>query len=461
MRNFSSQGFSLLEVLLSIALFSLITVAFIGAILSSQQSTLTTGKRARAVFFAEEGLEAVRNIRDASFSNLTDGTFGVTTSSNTWVLSGESTQVDGFTRSVSIATIDSKSKYVTSTVLWQQDARRMGSISFVTLLSNWAAAGIGDWSAPRQETVSDLATNNDGLKIQVQGNYAYEVQNDGTPDFVIFDVSSTTLPVVKGSLSLSGAPTNIFVLGNYAYVTSDNNSRELQIINITNPLAPVLTGTYNASGSANATGVFVTGTTAYVVRASSSDDELLVVNVTVPAVPVLLDSLNLGAAGSDVIVLQNYAYISSESNSQELQVVNVTNPLLISQVGSLNLAGNNNANTLTGFDSIIVLGEAGGDLDVISVSTPSSPSLLGSLNIGGGNINDVALGNSNQYAYLGTSYGSAEFFVADITTPASPVPLGSLNLTGNINGVAYSESLDRAFGAGSDNSREFYVLAPQ
>ena len=38
--------------------------------------------RARAATLADEGLEAVRNIRDANFSNLTDGTFGLTTTGN-------------------------------------------------------------------------------------------------------------------------------------------------------------------------------------------------------------------------------------------------------------------------------------------------------------------------------------------------------------------------------------------
>jgi hypothetical protein len=39
----------------------------------------TSGDRVRAVLLAEEGLEAVRSIRDTGFRNLVDGTYGLNT----------------------------------------------------------------------------------------------------------------------------------------------------------------------------------------------------------------------------------------------------------------------------------------------------------------------------------------------------------------------------------------------
>src|SRR3989344_2787064 len=86
----NQAGFSLVEVILSTSVFVLLVTALVGAYLYGQESTALAGNRARAALLAEEGLEAARNIRDAGFPNLTDGAYGLTTTSNQWNLSGSS-----------------------------------------------------------------------------------------------------------------------------------------------------------------------------------------------------------------------------------------------------------------------------------------------------------------------------------------------------------------------------------
>ena len=85
------------------------------------KSTALAGQRARAATLADEGLEAVRNIRDANFSNLTDGTFGLTTTGNQWNLSGASDTSDIFSRAITISTVDANRKSITSSITWQQN----------------------------------------------------------------------------------------------------------------------------------------------------------------------------------------------------------------------------------------------------------------------------------------------------------------------------------------------------
>lgn len=133
-------GFSLVEVILSSAVFVLLVTALVGAYLYGQEATALAGNRARANMLAEEGLEAVRNIRDANFANLTDGTYGLTTTGNQWNLSGSSDVTDIFTRQIVISTVDTKRKSVTANVTWQQNPSRTGSITSVTRLSNWQAS---------------------------------------------------------------------------------------------------------------------------------------------------------------------------------------------------------------------------------------------------------------------------------------------------------------------------------
>lgn len=133
----SKQSFSLVEVILSVAIFALIVLALVGALIYGRQTTAIAGTQNHAVFLAEEGLEALRNLRDENFLSLVDGPHGISTSSNVWVLSGASDSSGPFTRQVIIGSVNSYTKNVTSTVTWQQSASRSGQVSLSTYLTNW------------------------------------------------------------------------------------------------------------------------------------------------------------------------------------------------------------------------------------------------------------------------------------------------------------------------------------
>ena len=136
----NQAGFSLVEVILSTAVFVLLVTALVGAYLYGQEATALAGNRARATMLAEEGLEAVRNIKDANFSNLSDGTHGLVISGNQWTLSGSSDVTDIFTRQVIISSADAKRKSVTANITWQQNPQRTGSLSLATRFTNWQAS---------------------------------------------------------------------------------------------------------------------------------------------------------------------------------------------------------------------------------------------------------------------------------------------------------------------------------
>lgn len=131
------KGFSLLEVMLAIGLFSMLVTAFAEAIIIGQQNTALSGARMRAALIAEEGLEAVRNMRDQDFTNLVDGSHGLTIANNQWSFSGTQDATDVFTRQVTITSVDPNTKNVVSAVTWQQNPGRTGSIDLTTHLTNW------------------------------------------------------------------------------------------------------------------------------------------------------------------------------------------------------------------------------------------------------------------------------------------------------------------------------------
>lgn len=111
------RGQALFEILISLGLL------VIGALaMSSFGANIGLLKqygpdKTRALFLAEEGLEAARSLRDENFSLLSNGTHGITLSQNgRWSLSGASDAESEFTRAVTVSTINPRLKFITSSV---------------------------------------------------------------------------------------------------------------------------------------------------------------------------------------------------------------------------------------------------------------------------------------------------------------------------------------------------------
>lgn len=134
-----TDGFSPVEVLLAASVFAFLVTALIGAIIYGRSSTASSGERARATALAEEGVEIVRNIRDAGFANLTNGTFGLVQSGGIWTLAGSQDVTGIFTRQITIASVDSVRKTITSTVTWPQGAGTAQTAATLRL-TDWLAS---------------------------------------------------------------------------------------------------------------------------------------------------------------------------------------------------------------------------------------------------------------------------------------------------------------------------------
>ncbi|HRY30914.1 MAG TPA: prepilin-type N-terminal cleavage/methylation domain-containing protein [Candidatus Paceibacterota bacterium] len=144
-------GFSLLEVILSIAVFT-IGIVGIGLFMID---IMTTAERARnldqGILLAEEGLEAVKLIRDEDFDEIAEGAYGLLLSEDdTWTLDPGNPDVTdlgkNFTRTIIITTSEEYTEepvsattsvmVIESQVSWPiRDATI--TISLFTFLTNW------------------------------------------------------------------------------------------------------------------------------------------------------------------------------------------------------------------------------------------------------------------------------------------------------------------------------------
>jgi hypothetical protein len=471
-----SSGVGIVEIIVAVGIFIVIAVGAVTAVLQTFSVNRLGDNETDATLYAQEGIEAARSIKNQTWASLTNGNHGATSGGGVWSFSGTSDTKGAYTRQITVADVyrdiptnnieisgcanvlDLNAKKVTSAVSWSFTPTRPNSVSFETYYTNWKKTAVGNWASPSQESGVDLTGNDNGMKIQVQGHYAYLVRSTGSPNFAVFDISTTT-PTLSSSLTLSGTPTNIYVWGRYAYITNEADGTELQIVDACTPSSPSSVGTFDAAGASNATGVFALGNYAYLVRLSSADNEFVVIDVSTPSSPSLTGSLDLGDDANEVTVIGSNAFIASSSNTQELQVVSVSTPSTPSLIGSLDLAGGGNALTIAGFSSSIILGRQGGELETVSVSTPSAPTSSGTY-ASGGAVNDVSLGNANNYVFSATNNPVAEFQVVDISTFSTPALFGSVDYTNNINGVAYSSFNDRAYAATEANAQELSGFKP-
>ncbi len=454
------KGFSIVEVILATSLFGILVTALLGAYLYGEESIMQGGAHDRALLLAQEGLEASRILRDADFANLVDGSHGLGVSAGQYILSGTTDTTDIYTRSINIKSIDADRKEIKSEVTWQKNPVQSGKITLLTQLTNFRAV-LADWSNPFQESFFNIAGNQNATKIQVLDDVAYIIRaNANTANFYAVDIQDPALPVLLGSVNISGTPQNIFVSGDFAYVTSNADNRELQIIDITNPALPAIIGAYDDLGTDDARGVYVVGTKAYVSFAAGVD--FAVIDITDPALPVLSGSLDIANVPNELVVSGNYAYVTSSSNTGEVLVFSIAaaNPTL---VATLNLPGNTDANTISYLGDTLYVGQ-GNTVRLIDISNPLAPQLISSALLSTA-VTDLALdlGGAGDLIYLSNSDNVSEFQVVDVSDKNNPVVFGVVDTEGadNLNGIAYSPSLDRAFGVSDANAQELRIFAPK
>lgn len=130
-------GFSLVELLVAVAVFSVFLVAFADVVVSVNRQAKNSLNKERAVALAEESLEAARNLRDQDFGNLVDGSYGLVTTSSRWGFSDTPDVTGIFTRVITISTLSAHQKKIAATVSWADQISEINSVTLSTYVTNW------------------------------------------------------------------------------------------------------------------------------------------------------------------------------------------------------------------------------------------------------------------------------------------------------------------------------------
>jgi type II secretory pathway pseudopilin PulG len=142
--RYRQHGQSIVEIVVVLGIAA-ITFASIGSlIVGSLTSVSQEAERQQAISYAQEGLEAVRSLRDADFDNLTTGTHGLAIASNQWTLSGSSDASGIMTRVITISDVslgDIESvdiKQVESAVTWKGTSSTAATtLSYTEYFTDW------------------------------------------------------------------------------------------------------------------------------------------------------------------------------------------------------------------------------------------------------------------------------------------------------------------------------------
>src|SRR3989339_264209 len=149
-------------------------------------------------------------------------------------------------------------------------------------------------------------------------------------------------PIKLGGVNLGDDGRGLWIKDNYAYVVSANY---LSVVDITNPSHPIFIASTTIGTGVSAYGIRISGTYAYVVGGSASDDDIHIFDkylylgslktggfeiydISDPLNAVRLGGTSVTAndAIKSIWVVNNKAYVVSNSNSYNLEVFNVSDP---------------------------------------------------------------------------------------------------------------------------------------
>jgi len=261
--------------------------------------------------------------------------------------------------------------------------------------------GAGNWresdsifvqSLPVLLSTSDVGS---ARNICIQGNYLY-MANEILGGFRIIDISNPYTPIEVALCDTEFNVMDIFVAGNFAYVVGWRGYDSLRILNISNPVNPNSVG---ACRLYSGNDIIVDNQYAY-ISSEASDYPLQIVDVSDPSAPLLISWLSEpDAYFLDLCYQNNFLYIVESNSSYSdnaLRVVDVTNPSIPITVGSISLPA-------TSYNILAQGIYAYTENEIVNVANPTSPCITNSFDSILSNASDIWI--KDDYAYLSWDCG--------------------------------------------------------
>lgn len=472
----TKKAFAIIEIMLAVTLFALFSTAVVYVAIDNLQRSARMKLHTEALHYAQEGLEAARNMRDRDYLSVSNGDHGLQMLNDEWTFIAAPETIDGFfDRTVRVEDVyrdsnnniaatgsyDPETKKITSQVEWTWKGVSPRSVTLTTYLSNWTA---DDWSqttcaefnggstssvevvntpAPPEDNcafqVSSLVQSGStfasadvgehGDDVVVDGNYAYVATAKTQTGLTIVDISDAENPLVIASLNIGGKGRYLIKSENYVYVSVEKSDAGLAIVDVANPNSPILVSTLDIDGEGNQP--VISGNTLY-MGVNEDDAGLAIIDVTNKAAPSIIDQVDVEDEVYAVHLNAVHLYLGLEEDEEGFKVMDISNPQSVYAVTSLDVG--EEVNAIEKLSSFVFLGteDANNSLKVVGVTDPENPSIIASLDVEA-EIQDLSI--HGDYLYAAMDDNEAGLAVIDISDPIHPSLVYTTDIMGKGTGI--------------------------
>lgn len=136
-KNSYHKGQSLVEVILALTIFTIGAASVAYLLIISQSSVRLRLERVQATGIAEEGIELASIVAHNNPSELREGSHSLNINNGMVQIDEGGSAYGIFTRTISVSTVASTSKSVTSRVVWNFSGSQQESVEFTRLFTDW------------------------------------------------------------------------------------------------------------------------------------------------------------------------------------------------------------------------------------------------------------------------------------------------------------------------------------
>ncbi len=445
----SKKGFSTLELMIAMAIMSIVLVGVVGANYAAQYWAITSQTSNEGLYKAKTKLEDLRALVKQDFYQATSSpltrSIDVTDPNDAACMSGG---LCYFVQAI-ITDLSSCSKYVEAKVAWQVSGYSTTTTSLFTNLTNSSEAiavggdcilnqPAGNWGSNTPQSVGTLGNNPGKFLTGIDALHKMiYVTASTSPYFLVYN-SPTAVgvnPTLAGSTHGSGVRLNavdtikdLSTGRTYAYVMQHATTSQLGVFDVTDSSVPTLIierklkGITSPGLLSEGWKVVAYGNRLYVTTRETSGNEFHIFNINVPTQPTEIgDGFQLNRTVNDFVVrdmkvgstVRRFVFLAADSNLKELSVLDVTNDF-VSEIASIDLAGSQDGLSVFLSGHHLYLGRqsntSGPEFYVFDATNPAS---LTTSTVGQGEVGAsvTSLRISGAYAFLGTSRSGQEFQV--------------------------------------------------
>lgn len=517
MKRANKYGFSLVELLVAVAIFTLMAGSITFAAIDSVRNVRTLEDRTRAVGLINETANLLILIKDSSWRAIMDNSDG--TPKGIVEADGSFEIVDGPVSrgEYSVYFIggpvfrdddgnivqtggheDYHTREVTITVAWKDILGVERERSTVVFVNDWNAKR---W---RQTTEEDFlagtteftrVVNKDDGEVELQqvvyadwckpslSMSAYDLPGQGITRTIVAGEGEVYLGTGQNASGVSyigisvdeADPPNVDVVGqfdghktndifgedDYSYIATDTNAKEVVIIR-TSSLPYVEVGYFDAPGPTDADSVVVDGNMGYVTTESTLYSfDLSSKNGSRPQ----MGTLSIAGVASSMKIRSNYLFITSNSTTEQVQIIDISDPANMAKVGWISLDAGGGVDVAVSEDFTrayvaTVAHSSKPELFVVDLTekTGARP-VIGSFDTSGMDPKGVATTPVDRLIIVGS--GGQQYQVISIENELSPTKCGGMNIASGIYDVAtYVNSVGTAYSyiATGDSNSEFKII---